>query len=119
MVRPSVGPNLFSNLHRTAVVHETRFATLTPNGDAITVGRLEETADRWPSFVPEALARGFRSAHAVPLRLRKRTIGALNLFSRREQDLDALGWPPPYHRAASGHLLVTAAPSPPLRTIRP
>jgi GAF domain-containing protein len=58
------------------------------DGDAITIGRLHDATERWPRFVPEALARGFRSAHAVPLRLRTRTIGALNLFSAREQDLD-------------------------------
>lgn len=58
------------------------------DGDTITVARLDDAIDRWPIFVPEALRRGFRSAHAVPLRLRDRTIGALNLFSRREQDLE-------------------------------
>jgi hypothetical protein len=43
------------------------------NGDAITIGRLDDVADRWPHFVPEARERGFRSAHAVPL-LQERTI---------------------------------------------
>lgn len=56
-------------------------------GETITIGRLDDVADRWPSFVPEARQRGFRAAHAVPLRLRNRTIGALNLFTAREQDL--------------------------------
>jgi len=48
---------------------------------AVTSADLETDRDRWPIFVPEALAAGFRSVTAVPLRLRDETIGGLNMFS--------------------------------------
>jgi GAF domain-containing protein len=49
---------------------------------------------RWPRFAPEALAAGFRAAHALPMRLRGTVIGALNLFhvdpgEMRRADIDA------------------------------
>lgn len=41
---------------------------------------LRQAAERWPRFTRHALAAGYRSVHAFPLRLRRDVIGALNLF---------------------------------------
>lgn len=39
----------------------------------------------WPRFVPRARDLGFAAAYGFPLRLRERTIGALNLFQAMGQ----------------------------------
>jgi GAF domain-containing protein len=45
-------------------------------------------AGRWPRFATVAIEAGFRSALALPLRLRDATIGALNLFSDEDRPMD-------------------------------
>jgi hypothetical protein len=55
---------------------------------------LTDDGERWPKFAPEALAAGFRSVNALPLRLRSSVICALNLFhvepgALRRTDVDA------------------------------
>jgi GAF domain-containing protein len=42
-----------------------------------------DVASRWPLFAPEAVRAGFRTVHALPMRLRERTVGSLNLFHTR------------------------------------
>ena len=52
------------------------------SGESVVNADLADANDRWPSFAPHAVASGYRSVHAIPLRLRQSTIGALNLFNR-------------------------------------
>jgi GAF domain-containing protein len=49
-------------------------------GEPVTVGLLEQTETRWPSFAQAATAAGFVSVTALPMRLRGQIIGALNMF---------------------------------------
>ena len=57
-------------------------------GDPIEHPRLSLTDVRWPRFAPRALAAGFHAVHALPMRLRGQTVGALNLFRATEGTLD-------------------------------
>jgi GAF domain-containing protein len=59
------------------------------DGRAIVNHALEVPDARWPRFTPQAIAQGFRSVHCLPLRLRGRTIGALNLFRTEQGPFDA------------------------------
>jgi GAF domain-containing protein len=63
-------------------------------GKAVVNQDLATVNARWPRFAPQALAAGFGSVHALPMRLRGTVIGALNLFhaeagEMREADVDA------------------------------
>ena len=49
-------------------------------GSPVVNADLRTASDRWPNFAPRAVAGGFRSVHAFPMRLRQDVIGALNLF---------------------------------------
>jgi GAF domain-containing protein len=50
------------------------------SGAPVVHPRLTDGDLRWPRFSPRALEAGFHSVHALPMRLRGQTIGALNLF---------------------------------------
>ena len=50
------------------------------SGLPVLVSDLVAESTRWPRFVPVASGAGFRAAHALPLRLRNTSLGALNLF---------------------------------------
>jgi GAF domain-containing protein len=49
-------------------------------GDAVSVPDASAVHARWPRFGRAAVASGFRSVYALPMRLRRETIGSLNLF---------------------------------------
>jgi GAF domain-containing protein len=59
------------------------------DGTLIVNQDLNAALDRWPRFAPVAIESGFRSAHALPMRLRGSVIGALNLFRADTGVLDA------------------------------
>ncbi|MEV8378790.1 GAF and ANTAR domain-containing protein [Kribbella sp. NPDC056861] len=49
-------------------------------GEKIVNIDLDEVEERWPRFRAATIAAGYRSTHAIPLRLRGQVIGVLNLF---------------------------------------
>ncbi|MFY0408048.1 ANTAR domain-containing protein [Solicola sp. PLA-1-18] len=50
------------------------------SGDPVVNTDLEADGDRWPGFSARALAGGYRSVHAFPLRLRGDSVGAMSIF---------------------------------------
>lgn len=58
------------------------------SGQPVAVVDLAQAAERWPRFAPCAVEAGFRSVHAVPLRLRGQVLGALNMFGAAPGDLN-------------------------------
>jgi serine phosphatase RsbU (regulator of sigma subunit)/GAF domain-containing protein len=58
-------------------------------GEPIVNHHLASSGGPWPRFGPRALAAGFKSVHALPMRVRDVTIGALNLFRADEGALSS------------------------------
>jgi GAF domain-containing protein len=59
------------------------------SGEQVVNQRLADPPGRWPRFSVQAQAAGFVSAHALPLRVRGKVIGAINLFHATDHRLDA------------------------------
>ena len=60
------------------------------SGEAVLLDEdLAAAEGRWPRFSRAAAQAGFRSGHALPMRLRGSVIGALNLFAPRAGALSA------------------------------
>ena len=57
-------------------------------GQTIVVEDISASRDRWPVFAERALADGFNSVYAFPMRLRETTVGSLNLFGVGRATLD-------------------------------
>jgi GAF domain-containing protein len=58
------------------------------DGATVSVPDLEAEQERWPQFSTAALDAGFKSVHAVPMRLRGNVLGGLGLFGDRVGQLD-------------------------------
>jgi len=59
------------------------------SGEALAVDDIAASGDQWPQFRDAALALGFRSVYAAPMRLRGQLLGALNLFGAEPRALNA------------------------------
>jgi GAF domain-containing protein len=56
------------------------------SGEFITITDID-TDERWPNFNAAAQRQGFRSLHAIPMRLRATIIGTLNVFRSEPGEL--------------------------------
>src|SRR3954453_6560928 len=59
------------------------------DGEQVINADLETATDKWPNFAPAAVAAGYRSVHAFPMRLRDDVIGALNLFGTHPEGISS------------------------------
>ena len=57
-------------------------------GNPVRCPDLTTAFSRWPRFAPEAVAHGYSSVYALPMRLRNQVIGSLNLLREVEGELD-------------------------------
>lgn len=57
-------------------------------GKPVAVPDISAIGDRWPQFQKAALARGFHSLHATPMRLRGKVVGTMNLMGTSTGGLD-------------------------------
>jgi len=58
-------------------------------GEVVSVPDIAATPERWARFRASALEQGFRSAYAIPMRLRETTIGTVNLLRNETGELGA------------------------------
>lgn len=58
------------------------------SGQPVSCPDLSTEGGRWPRFVPRALDAGFTGVHALPMRLREKVIGAMNLLTAAPGGLD-------------------------------
>jgi GAF domain-containing protein len=58
-------------------------------GVAVSVSDVEERRSVWPEFTHAALAQGFHSVLATPMKLRGRVIGTMNLFGLLAVEISA------------------------------
>ena len=61
-------------------IHEGPCLDAFQGGQPVVNADLQDADDRWPRFAPRAAAAGYRSVHAIPLRLRNEVIGAMGVF---------------------------------------
>ena len=57
-------------------------------GEPVVVPDLDEQEERWPQFCAAARDVGFKSVHALPMRLRNTVLGTLGLFGEEVGSLD-------------------------------
>ena len=56
-------------------------------GEQVLVADLEDHREQWPAFVPRAVDAGVRAIHALPMSARGEVVGALDVMSRRPNEL--------------------------------